>query len=951
MCLHRLAVGAARAVAQGIAVSVVAAGLWFSGSAAAQPSVASPSAASRALPHGITAGPSAEGISEYNLANGLKVLLFPDPSKELTLVNITYLVGSKHENYGETGMAHLLEHLVFKGTPTYADPTKEFAARGMRWNGTTNHERTNYFEAFTANDDHLRFALAFEADRMINSHIARKDLDSEMTVVRNEYERGETEPFRVLLQRLNAAAFATHNYGKPTIGARSDIENVNIERLQAFYKRYYQPDNAVLLIGGKFDPAKTLGWVAEHFGPIKRPTRVLPTLYTTEPTQDGERLVSVRRVGDIQASAVGYKVPNHRHADSDALGLLTRALTSNPSGFLHKTFVETKRAVQLATVPSGGVDIGLSNVVLVADKRADLPALEAELLNYLEGRSAAPITQAELDRVKRELAVGLDKLMESPIAVALGLSEVLPLGDWRLLFASRDRMAKVTLADVERVRKAYFKPSNRTVARFLPEAAPDRVEIPAAPSVAAVLAAYTPRAALADGEAFEPTPKALESRVVRSTSDPQFKSAVLRKQNRGDAVMVQISLRWGELREQLAQPALGLVAALVNEGASRDALQARKDALTQLKSTFNVGGGAQGATITVVSDRAHVLAALQRVLPEVRAGTFDRDAFERIKKQRLTAIEARQNEPQTVLNRQAIPYKNKAFGVTRGDPHYRLTDAEAIEELRGIRFEDVVQAWQKNWGASDVRVAVVGTAPDGVVEEVRRQLANWPSQARAFVRHVGQHQPLPGTEISAQVDDKANALLDVDQYLPLSQEAPDAVAFGLAAALFGGNGLDNRLAERMRKKDGITYAVNAQVQLPRWGDRGYFGIEGSYAPQNRDRMLAALREETTRALRDGFTEDELTRTRANALQGRKQRWNSDGAIVGALIEQMENGETFHDVAARDARYAAVTLDEVNAAFRKYIKPEQWLIGVAGDFAKAAKAAKDAKATPETAAKS
>ncbi|MXZ35514.1 MAG: insulinase family protein, partial [Acidobacteria bacterium] len=201
---------------------------------------------------------SVEGITEYRLDNGLRVLLFPDPSKPTITVNITYLVGSLHESYGETGMAHLLEHLVFKGTPRHPNIPQELTEHGARPNGTTWFDRTNYFETFRATDKNLDWALDLEADRMINSFIAKKDLDSEMTVVRNEFERGENNPFRILMQRSLASAFLWHNYGKSTIGARSDIENVSIDRLKAFYRKYYQPDNAVLLVAGKFEVASTL---------------------------------------------------------------------------------------------------------------------------------------------------------------------------------------------------------------------------------------------------------------------------------------------------------------------------------------------------------------------------------------------------------------------------------------------------------------------------------------------------------------------------------------------------------------------------------------------------------------------------------------------------------------------------------------------------------------------
>ncbi len=270
-----------------------------------------------AVPAGITAGASVDGITEYTLANGLRVLLFPDPSRPKVTVNVTYLVGSRMENYGETGMAHLLEHMVFKGTPSRGNIMTALAQRGMSFNGTTSYDRTNYFETFTASDENLDWALQMEADRMVNSFVARKDLDSEMTVVRNELESGETNPVRVLVQRTLAAAYNWHNYGKSTIGARTDVERVDIGRLQAFYRLYYQPDNAVLVVAGAFDPDKALALVAKYFGPIPRPTRVLPKLYTDEPVQDGDRRVTVRRVGNAQW--IAGRVP-HRARRAPGLG-------------------------------------------------------------------------------------------------------------------------------------------------------------------------------------------------------------------------------------------------------------------------------------------------------------------------------------------------------------------------------------------------------------------------------------------------------------------------------------------------------------------------------------------------------------------------------------------------------------------------------------------------------
>ena len=290
---------------------------------------------------------SVEGITEYQLASGLKVLLFPDATQDTITVNMTYLVGSRHEGYGESGMAHLLEHMLFRGTPRHPDIKNEFQRYGARFNGSTSYDRTNYYETLAANDSNLDWALALEADRMLNSYVSKKDLDSEMTVVRNEFESGENSPNGVLRQRMAATAYLWHNYGRAIIGARSDIENVPIARLQAFYRTYYQPDNAVLLVSGRFEEASALRLVERHFGKMARPKRALIPTYTAEPTQDGERSVTLRRAGEVQLVAALYHLPPGSHADYPALDILITALGKVPGGRLHRALVESGKASQV----------------------------------------------------------------------------------------------------------------------------------------------------------------------------------------------------------------------------------------------------------------------------------------------------------------------------------------------------------------------------------------------------------------------------------------------------------------------------------------------------------------------------------------------------------------------------------------------------------------------------
>src|SRR5579862_3170342 len=261
---------------------------------------------SQTLPRGVEQKASLGGITEYAFPNGLRVLLFPDPSNPKVTVNMTYLVGSRFEGYGETGMAHLLEHLNFIRSTHDRDIKKELTDHGAQWNGTTDYDRTNYCETVTASDDNLKWALGLEAERMVNMRIEKPLLDTEMTVVRNEFERGENNPTSILQERVIATAYLWHNYGKSVIGSLADIEKVPIERLAAFYRKYYQPDNAVLVVAGQFDEAKALQYVSETCGAIPRPARKLDETYTVEPAQDGERYVELRRVGENPAIVIAW---------------------------------------------------------------------------------------------------------------------------------------------------------------------------------------------------------------------------------------------------------------------------------------------------------------------------------------------------------------------------------------------------------------------------------------------------------------------------------------------------------------------------------------------------------------------------------------------------------------------------------------------------------------------
>ncbi len=602
-------------------------------------------------PTGITQATSVEGITEYRLDNGLKVLLFPDASKQTITVNITYLVGSRHENYGETGMAHLLEHMLFKGTPRHPNIPAELTAHGARPNGTTWFDRTNYFETFAATDDNLKWALDLEADRMVNSFVAKKDLDTEMTVVRNEFESGENNPGSVLEERIMSTAFLWHNYGKSTIGARADIENVPIERLQAFYRTYYQPDNAVLLVAGKFDEAKTLGWIKEYFGGIARPARTLPAIYTIDPTQDGEREVILRRTGDVQVVGAAYHVPNGAHADFAALDIISEVLGDEPSGRLYKSLVESKQAASIYSWSYQLHDPGVALMFAEVRQGDSLQTARDTLIRTIESLTTQAPTQEEVERARANLLKQIELNLNDSGGIGRTLSEWMGMGDWRLYFLHRDRLRSVTTADVQRVAAAYFKPSNRTVGLFYPTEKPERAEIPAKPDVVALLKDYKGDAARSAGEEFEPSPANIDNRTARSTSATGIKLALLAKKTRGNTVTVNLNLRFGSepsLRNRSA--AASLAGGLLMRGTSQHTRQQITDELNRLQARARVSGGATGASASIETTREKLPEVMKLVAELLRNSTLPATEFELLKQERLAAIEQQRTEPQSLAS-------------------------------------------------------------------------------------------------------------------------------------------------------------------------------------------------------------------------------------------------------------------------------------------------------------
>ncbi|MGQ0641165.1 MAG: M16 family metallopeptidase [Gemmatimonadaceae bacterium] len=891
------------------------------------------------LPQGLTKGATVEGITEYTLDNGLRVLLFPDASKPTATINITYLVGSRHEGYGETGMAHLLEHLVFKGSTKHPNIPQELTVHGSRPNGTTWYDRTNYFETVPATDENIDWALDLEADRMVNSFIAKKDLETEFSVVRNEYEAGENFPSNVLLQRLMSTAFLWHNYGKSTIGARSDIENVPIERLQAFYRKYYQPDNAILVVAGRVDEAKVLGLIAQKFGAIPRPTRslergnmIFPT-YTEEPVQDGEREVTLRRVGDVQVAMAGYHVPAGPHPDFPAVSVLANILATQPSGRLYKALVEPKKASFASANAWQLREPGMLIAQATLRKDQSLTDVKSVLVATVEEVTRATPTAEEVDRAKTQLLKNIELGFSNTTSIALQISEWASGGDWRVMFIHRDRLRKVTPADVQRVAQTYLKPANRTVGTFVPTEKPDRAVVAAVSDAElnALVRDYKGDQSLAVGEVFDPSPANIEARTLRTTLPNGMKVALLPKENRGDVVTAAVTLRFGSEATLGGQTttAARMMGTLLDKGTKAKTRQQIRDEFDHLKAQVFFFSSGNAITSNITTTRANVVPTLRLVAEVLKEPIFDPNEFEVARQATLTSLESQKSEP---TSRAFNAFQRKLSPYPQQHPLYVQTLDEQIATYRSLTVAAVKTVHSELVGASHGDFAIVGDFNrDSVLSVARELFGSWRSP-KSFARLKRTFFDVPPSVEKIETPDKANAVYVTGLNFKIRDDSRDYAALTLGGYIFGGGFLNSRLATRIRQREGISYGIGAGVSAQPLDSVGSLTANAIYNPENVLRLENALREELDRVLKDGVTADEVDKAKQGWLQQQLQNRSQDGFLVNLISSQALTGRTMAFNTEFEGWVAGLTPTDVNAAMRKYIDPAKLAVVKAGDFA-------------------
>jgi len=875
---------------------------------------------------------SVEGVKSYNLPNGLKVLLISDQTQSNVVVNIVYNVGSRHEGYGETGMAHLIEHMLFKRSAKFVDIKKTIADKGAYANGTTWYDRTNYYEILPATDENLKWALDMEADRMVTSAILQSDLDKEFSVVRNEFEIGENNPSSILQERILSTAYLWHNYGKSTIGSKEDIERVPAVRLKKFYQKYYQPNNATLIIGGKFDEKQTLAWVEQYFGSIPKPTTVIEQTYTVEPPQDGERYVELRRSGDIQYIGMAYHTPCFSDKDFAANDALISILTNNPSGILYKALIDTKLASSVYGYTQQLKDPGFSYFACEVPKDKGLDLAQKAFLETMNKVPEMTITDEDLTRAKNELLKNIENTYNKTVNFTVALTEFIGAGDWRLFFLYRDNVEKLTLADIQRAAKSYYPSTNRTWGKFIPDTNPQRTKVAEVVDIAGLVADYKGKIQDKSAENFSATIENILKIAEEGKLTSGGKYVILEKPTKGDKIEGRILMRMGN-ESSLSEKSLiaNLTARMLKTGTKTKTKQQINDLLNQYKTNLNVYANVDGLYVNFSTDKSNFKDAMNMVNDILRNPTFNADEFEKVKLEMKAELETNKSEPQLVANEKLLAATAK---YPKTHPYYSSTTDENLAKLSTVKLDEIKEFYIKFYGGVATFTTFVGRVDKPAAKDfLNATFDNWVPQI-AYKRIPTQYFDVKSQSQSIQINDKTNAAVLGNLNLKIGENNPDYPAVDMANEMLGGGAfLSSRIPQRLREAEGMSYGAGTWVSGNHFDQTGNWGIYAFFNPTFKTKMEGAIKEEIQKAIDKGFTKEEFDSSLKSWLQSRQTNLSMDNFLSYQFNQYLEQGKTFKDYTDYENKVKALDVNKVNAMLKKYFDMNKFVLIYAGDFTK------------------
>lgn len=884
------------------------------------------------------------GIEEYLLeGNGLTVLLMEDHSAPVATFMVTYLVGSRNEVTGSTGSTHLLEHLMFKGTEKFnkakgTDPTRLMQNVGALINATTWYDRTNYYANLP--NDHLEMVIEIEADRMRNLLLRDEDRQPEMTVVRNEFERGENDPVRALLKEIYQAAFVAHPYHHSTIGWRSDIEKVSIEKLREFYNTFYWPNNATVSVIGDFQKEEILGMIMKYYGRIPSSPHPIPVMYTEEPEQKGPRRVTLKRNGQLGVVSIAHKIPEGLHEDTFALSVLERILSSGKNSRFYKLLTDKGLAVDVFLWNFPFHDPGLFAPFVFMTPGTTHESVEEIVLKEYENIKSNGVTEEEVDRAISQILADTAYARDGSFSIASVLNETISMGDWTFYLRYPEEVAKVTPADVQRVVETYLVEDHSTTGYFIPvipgggspaEAAPQQFS----PESSAL---FYRRPGLSEidrltGTAVSKSSKA-ESGSTSKNQESSYSAAVVKNKIHGievlslktgvkDVVTISGSFPAGDVFSPKHNSAIAdLTGNMLDKGTAQKGKFELAEQLEKVGVSLSFSVSSHLLGISGQCLRKDLPLLIDLLAEQLREPAFDPEELEKLKKQRTGELKQLLEDPNylasDLLGRLVFP---------KDHPNNQPSVEEVIEDIKSVSVDDLRAFHKSTYGPDSMILAAVGDLDAKELQtSIRQAFKNWTGGA-----NIPSYEPAgrrnPGHEETVYMSDKPSVSVRLAMASGLRKTDDDYLDLMMGTYILGGN-FAARLMQTVRDEEGLTYGIGSRMSDDLYSD-GLWRISATFAPQLLEKGLASTHRELKRWYEEGITEEELAAKKTTLIGSYKVRLATTGGLAGRILSFVQMGRpvSYLDQYPKDLQ--AIRLEDVNSAIQRYLNPDDMITVMAG----------------------
>jgi zinc protease len=881
--------------------------------------------AGSATPHQKLIEEKAAGIASYKLANGFKIILIPYPSAANARIELMVRTGSKLEGYGETGMAHLLEHMLFKGAGERQNIKDDLTRLGARYNGTTSQDRTNYFETVDADPKKIDELLKLEADRFIRARFTAADLASEMTVVRNELENSEKEPSQLVLSALARHGFNWHGYSRSTIGARSDIEGASFAALQAFHKKHYRPDNAALIVSGNFDSARVLALASKLFAVAQNPSTEKPSNWTLESPQALTNKTELVSSAGTTVVASAWKLPGMKERDAHALALAAASICDSDWGSLRKDIVlDRKLAVSANCFTWHQTDYGRFIAFARADQKADAHALSHEVVKHIQEAAARGVSTAQLERARLSELNSFQKSLDSHEAVAGLVSRSEAAGDWRLFLWERDVVSSVTLEEANDALKKWVVSLNRNdvVLRHVDNASP--LVFPKPTDAESRVKGQVWANFISSADAAPTSLLAISTSTVKfNLNNERVQVALIKRKTQGDKVWLALENDYGNPAQlkhrKVSCDAASALMGFGGNGLSRDALSARMEGLQAIWQ-INLAG------VYLEVPRQNFMEAFNVLISTWAKPLMPVVEFERYKASRIAALEAAVTDPiQVSANEVRLRFDNYPEGHW-GQPK---AFSELMTQTQNLAYEDVLKCSQDFAKLSQVRMGVVGNINAEVIQDAWTKADLVHSGPSTYARVPTPVAPVSvdTTPIHVTIPGKTNARVTGTTVVPIHSKSDDFPALQLAVYALGGNS-SSLIWLQLRETQGLAYSSGMQISPSAFDDRSTIQLFATASSSNADKALGSLQSVLMKVLAEGFTPEQIDRAKSAWIQKRKASLGDERGFASILVNALYDGHDFEAMEALDQKIKAVDHKLATAVLKKYVTESNivWAVG-------------------------